>query len=88
MSGPLGYRRKSPRGSPPPGTLTDQQRRVAELVAEGFTDREIGEVIRVRKSRVWIIVHQIADLWGLNTDRNVRVQIALRVRQSMSEALR
>lgn len=59
--------------------MTDQQRRVADLVADGWQDKQIAAQLGVSTQRVRQIITEIANAWQLNRARNVRVQIARRV---------
>lgn len=60
--------------------LTPQRLRVARLVADGKTDKEVGEELGISKQGVWFHVRALAKAWNLRG--NVRVLIANRVRQN------
>ncbi len=59
--------------------LTEQQLRVATLVAEGYTDRQIATQLRVTPQRVGQMVRSIARRLDVDDERDVRVQIAVLV---------
>lgn len=58
--------------------MTGQQRRVAELVADGLTDKQIAAVIEKSPQRVRQLIDQIATALRLDRSRNLRTQIAER----------
>lgn len=58
--------------------LTSRQLQVAQLVRDGWTDKQIAAKLGVTQQRVSRLVWQIVKAWELDTERDVRVQIALR----------
>lgn len=65
---------------PPP--LSRRQREIAELVAQGFTNKDICAATGLSRRRVEDIIQTIALRLALNPTRNFRVQIALYIRQA------
>lgn len=59
--------------------LTPQQFRVAELVANGLTDKEIAGRLTVSRSCIAFHVRRIALRWNLDKQRDARVQITRRI---------
>lgn len=57
-------------------TLTSQQRRVAELVAEGFTSAEIGEILYLSKKTIDFHVANILSRLGLTTRRELKRRLS------------
>ncbi|MBM4434228.1 MAG: response regulator transcription factor [Chloroflexi bacterium] len=57
--------RKGPDGDPGLSSLTDQERKVLEHVAEGKTNREIGEVMYLSEKTIKNYVSRILDKLGL-----------------------
>lgn len=64
--------------------LTPQQARVARLVADGLTDKEIAAALHIGRHGVSFHVRRIAARWHLTG--NIRVRIASRV-QAWSASL-
>lgn len=62
--------------------LTPQQNRVAQLKAQGKTDKEIAIELGISKKGVWYHLRQIAAIWQLKGD--VRVLIASKVNRATS----
>lgn len=62
--------------------LTPQQLRVAQMVADGDSDKSIAETLHISERGVQYLVGRIADTWALDRTRNIRVQIANRVREA------
>lgn len=58
--------------------LTLRQQQVAELVAQGWTDKQIAASLTISDRRVREIIARLATLWDLDTERDIRVQIAQR----------
>lgn len=58
------------------GQLTDRQRQVAQLVAEGLSDKEIATALGVCERRVRQIIGRLVVLLELDPMRNTRVQLA------------
>lgn len=56
--------------------LTSQQRRVAELVAEGFTSAEIGEILYLSKKTIDFHVANILSRLGLTTRRELKRRLS------------
>lgn len=52
--------------------LTPQQRRVAELVAEGYTSTEIGQILYLSKKTIDFHVGNIVSRLGLSSRREIR----------------
>jgi len=65
--------------------LTAQQRRVAELVAEGFTSAEIAEILYLSKKTIDFHVANILSRLGLGTRREL-VRWMSRAREGQAEA--
>ena len=63
-------------------SLNDRQQRIAELVADGLSDKQIGAIVGLSQPRVNEIVHDIASSLRVDRSKNLRVQIALVVRRS------
>lgn len=57
--------------------LTHRQRQVAELVALGYTTKQIAAVLSVSSRRVQRLINTIAEQLGAEGDRDDRVLIAL-----------
>lgn len=62
--------------------LTNQQYRVARLVADGKTDRQIAAALGIEEQTVRFHIWRIALAWQLDPQGNTRVQIATRVLKS------
>lgn len=59
-------------------TLTERQRQIAELVAEGYTNQQIAGQLGISMRRVQGLLPVIAKkLEVVHRDRDVRVQIAV-----------
>lgn len=58
--------------------LTDRQREVAQLVADGIPVKAIGPRLGVSERRVRHIIDEIAIAWDLDASRDSRIQIAVR----------
>jgi DNA-binding NarL/FixJ family response regulator len=59
--------------------LTAQQLRVAKLVAEGWTDKAIGDKTGIEPATVRFHIRRIAKVWDLSPEKVARVEIARRV---------
>lgn len=57
--------------------ITQRQRQVAALVAEGHTNKRIAAELGISQRRVQSLIARIADTLGAESDRDDRVQIAL-----------
>lgn len=61
-----------------PSDLTDRERQVARLVAEGATTKQIAAACdQISERRVRVIVSAIAFKIGADAARDERVQVAL-----------
>jgi DNA-binding CsgD family transcriptional regulator len=60
----------------PLGALTAQQRRVAELVAEGYTSAEIGQILYLSKKTIDFHVANIVSRLGLSSRRELARRLA------------
>lgn len=56
--------------------LTTRQRFFAELVAEGYSDKEIAKIMHISTSTVASTMQVITRTLGLDRTRNLRVQLA------------
>lgn len=64
---------------PPPGIssrLSRQQTQVALLVADGYSDKQIADMLHVSRNAVRIYITRICKALELRKDRNVRTEIA------------
>lgn len=52
---------------------------VAELVAEGLTDKEIAQVLAISPKTVGYHIARLCDCWQIDKARNIRVQITRHV---------
>lgn len=59
--------------------LTPRQHRVACMIAEGLTDRQMAAQLGISEDGVADFVRKIATTWNIDRSRNIRVQIAVRV---------
>ena len=66
-------RQSEPRRNGPLGALSDQERRVLELIAEGMTNREIGERLFLAEKTVKKYVSSLLAKLGMQS----RVQAAI-----------
>jgi DNA-binding NarL/FixJ family response regulator len=57
-------------------TLTSQQRRIAELVAEGYTSAEIGQILYLSKKTIDFHVANIVSRLGLSGRRELKRYLA------------
>jgi len=57
--------------------ITQRQRQVAALVAEGHTNKQIAAELGITQRWVQLLIAHIADTLGAESDRDERVQIAL-----------
>ena len=57
--------------------LTDRQRDVAHLVAEGLSDKGIALSLGISERRVRQIIGRLVVVLALDPTRNTRVQIAV-----------
>jgi DNA-binding CsgD family transcriptional regulator len=55
--------------------LTDRQRRIAALISDGFSDKEIAQLEVIDPETVGYHIGQIVKRLNLNRSRNFRVQI-------------
>lgn len=60
-------------------SLTARQLEIARLVADGRTDEQIADGLGIARRTVNGHIQRIASTWGLNTQRDLRVQITRRV---------
>lgn len=58
--------------------LTEKQWRVAGLVADGLTDKQISETLGISERGANAFVQRIAFVWQLDPAKNLRVQISRR----------
>lgn len=58
--------------------LTDRQQRIAALISDGFSDKEIATLEMISDETVGYHVARIVKLWHLNPSKNIRVQITKR----------
>ena len=56
--------------------LTTRQREVAELIADGYTDKQIMALLELSAAAVRCHVDALVAKMRLNRTRNLRVQIA------------
>jgi DNA-binding NarL/FixJ family response regulator len=56
--------------------LTERQREVAALVADGVSTKRIAERLQVSDRRVYAIISSIAYLIGADSQKDERTQIA------------
>lgn len=61
-------------------SLTDRQQEVARLVAQGYTDKQIGAELGLSPRTIEYHVSQIVKRWKLDVSLNVRVQITNKAR--------
>lgn len=61
-----------------PGNLPPRRFRVAELVALGWTDKQIAGDMRISVEAVEAHVGRIVQCWKLDPSKNRRVQITRR----------
>lgn len=59
--------------------LTPRQWQVAELIREGFTDKQIAAELGLAERTVRVHIARIRTKWALDAARNTRVQIARRM---------
>lgn len=59
--------------------LTPQQARVAMMVANGNTDKQIASALAIHVQTVRFHIRRIAARWNLDPKRVTRIQIAQRV---------
>jgi DNA-binding NarL/FixJ family response regulator len=59
-----------------PADLTDRQREVAELVADGLTTKRIAFKLGISERRVNVHISSIAFLIGAEPEKDERVSIA------------
>lgn len=71
-----------PAHGPPGPRLTDREREIAALVAEGLSDKQIAATIGKSRATVRKSIERLAIIWSLDAARNLRVQIANRVRDA------
>lgn len=62
--------------------LTPQQHRVAKLVADGRTDQQIADALKVAAQTVRFHVWRIAIEWKLDRQGNTRAQIVAKYLRS------
>lgn len=63
--------------------LTRKTRKVAQLVADGLTDKEIAAALDISEDGVGYHVRRIVLAWGLDRNRNIRVLIANKCHDSL-----
>lgn len=56
--------------------LTDRQKEVAGMIADGYTDKQIQAHLGVSASTLRCHIELIVARWDLDRSRNIRVQIA------------
>lgn len=56
--------------------LTAREREVAQLAADGLTDKAIGLALGITENTVGVHITHIADALALNRSRNIRAQLA------------
>lgn len=56
-------------------TLTPRQQRIAALISDGFSDKEIATLELIDEETVGYHVGRIAGLLKLDPSKNIRVQI-------------
>jgi DNA-binding NarL/FixJ family response regulator len=68
-------------------TLTERQKQVARLVADGMSDKEIAEELKVTRATISSTLTRIYALAGLDNkfDGNIRVRLANMVREGALE---
>lgn len=59
---------------------------IAHLVAAGHNDKQIGAIVGITNKGVSYHVRKLVAAWNLDTSKDVRVLIALRVRGSLKPA--
>lgn len=59
--------------------LSASERRIAECIASGLTDKQIAADVGLSTARVRQLLERIARKWSLDRSRSMRVQIATRV---------
>lgn len=62
-----------------PVPLTMRQMSVAVLVSKGYTDKMIADELDIAERTVSVHVHRVGVVFGVDPQRNVRVQIANRM---------
>ena len=73
---------------PPPGIaerLSRQQTQVALLVADGYSDKQIADMLHVSRNAVRIYIDRIRKTLELRKDRNVRTEITRVVVEAWAE---
>ena len=60
-----------------PKPLTPRQREIAELVAGGYSDKQIASAVGLHENTVGWHITRIGVKLGVHHDRSVRVQIAV-----------
>lgn len=63
-----------------PTLLTERQLEVALLVADGLTDKQIAAALHISDEGVAKHIERITVRWSIDRGRNIRVQIANRIR--------
>lgn len=58
--------------------LTQRQLEVAQLVADGLTDKQIAAALKISKRAANAHVQRIALTWRLDASKDLRVQISKR----------
>lgn len=66
--------------------LSPRTLRVADLVADGHNDKQIGAILGITDKGVSYHVRKLVVAWHLDPGKDVRVLIALRVRESLKPA--
>jgi DNA-binding NarL/FixJ family response regulator len=67
-------------------SLTRHQFRVAQLIAQAATSKQIAATLGMTDGNVERHVCQIAKAWNLDRCRNIRVQIALKFKTDMQRS--
>ena len=69
--------------------LTDRQKQVARLVADGFSDNEIAKELGVSRATISSTLTRIYSKSGLDNkmDGNIRVRLANMVREGALESV-
>lgn len=63
--------------TPERGPPTDRQCEVAQLIAQGLTDKQIIATLPISDRRLRYHIRRLVELSGADRSRNVRVQIAV-----------
>jgi DNA-binding NarL/FixJ family response regulator len=69
-----------------PENPTPRALHVAALVADGHNDKQIGAILGISDKGVSYHVRKLVAAWNLDTTKDVRVLIALRMRVEQKPA--